>query len=99
MVPGMPYFIRGPGMVHDARPLGVRACAARCSGFRRGLLAALPVRAHSGIAAFVAGYSGGPAPESHRLPSRQGLRPQSRTMWGENQPRAGVSFTRAHCLG
>ena len=66
----MPYFILvGPNMVLDVRPTSVYRCGSRSSGFRLGLLTALPILSDSGPCGVRIGYSGGPAPDLHRLPS------------------------------
>ena len=66
----MPYFILvGPNMVLDARSTTMCRCGSRSSGFRLGLLTALPVLSDSGPCGVRIGYSGGPAPDLHRLPS------------------------------
>ena len=66
----MPYFILvGPDMVLDARSTTMCRCGSRFSGFRLGLLTALPILSDSGLCGVRIGYSGGPAPDLHRLPS------------------------------
>jgi len=66
----MPYFILvGPNMVLDARPTAMYRLVPRFSGFRIGLLTALPILLDSGLCGVRIGYSGGPAPDLHRLPS------------------------------
>ena len=75
----MPYFILvGPNMVLDARPTAMCRYVSRFSGFRFGLLTALPVLSDSGLCGVRIGYSGGPAPDLHRLPS---LRLTCRRSW------------------
>lgn len=67
----MPYFIlAAPDMVLDGR-LNYRylLLLSRSSGFRIGLLTALPILSDSGLCGVRLGYSGGPAPDLHRLPS------------------------------
>ena len=67
--PGMPYFILvGPGMVLDVRPNTMCRCLPRFSGFRIGLVTALPILLDSGLRGVRIGYSGGSAPDLHRLP-------------------------------
>ena len=64
----MPYFILvRPNMVLDARPTTMSPCGPRSSGFRLGLLTALPILSDSGLCGVRIGYSGGPATDSHRL--------------------------------
>ena len=66
----MPYFILvGPSMVLDARPTSMCRFGSRFSGSRVVLLTALPILSDSGLFGVRIGYSGGPAPDLHRLPS------------------------------